>query len=61
MTEKGMMKTSTNHEGKGKFHEARGETNEKSRNLTNDPTLEGKDENKGRQNPKENSSYGESR
>ena len=40
------MKASTNDEVKGKFHEVKGESNEKLRKLTNDPTLEGKDENK---------------
>jgi uncharacterized protein YjbJ (UPF0337 family) len=40
------MKASTNDEAKDQFHEVKGETNEKSRKLTNDPTLEGKDENK---------------
>jgi uncharacterized protein YjbJ (UPF0337 family) len=40
------MKASTNDEVKGKFHEVKGETNEKLRKLMNDPTLEGKDENK---------------
>jgi uncharacterized protein YjbJ (UPF0337 family) len=39
------MKTRTNN-GKGKFHEVEGKTNERSRKLTNDPTLEGRDENK---------------
>lgn len=46
MTEEDIMKTTANHEKKGKFHEVKRETNEKSRKLTNDPTLEGKDENK---------------
>ena len=36
----------TKDEVKGKFHEVKGETNEKLRKLMNDPTLEGKDENK---------------
>jgi uncharacterized protein YjbJ (UPF0337 family) len=40
------MKASTNDEVKGKFREVQGETNEKLRRPTNDPTLEGKDENK---------------
>ena len=40
------MKASTNDEVKGKFHEVKGETNEKLRKLMNEPTLEGKDENK---------------
>ncbi len=40
------MKVSTNGERKGKVHEVKGETNEKFRKVTNDPTLEGKDENK---------------
>jgi uncharacterized protein YjbJ (UPF0337 family) len=39
------MKASTNNQPKGKPHDVRGETNEKLRKLTNDPTLEGKDEN----------------
>jgi hypothetical protein len=38
------MKAKTNDEVKGKL--AKRETNGKFRNLTNDPTLEGKDENK---------------
>ena len=40
------MKASTNGEVNGKVHEVKGETKEKLRKLTNDPTLEGKDENK---------------
>ena len=40
------MKSSTNGEVKGKFHEVKVETNEKVRKLTDDPTLEGRDENK---------------
>jgi uncharacterized protein YjbJ (UPF0337 family) len=40
------MKASTNGEVKGKVHEVKGETNEKLRKVPNDPTLEGKDENK---------------
>ena len=41
------MKASNNNDGvKGKFHEVKGETNGKVRKLTDDPTLEGKDENK---------------
>ena len=39
------MKASTNNGSKGKFHQVKRETNER-RNLMNDPTLEGKDENK---------------
>jgi uncharacterized protein YjbJ (UPF0337 family) len=40
------MKASTNGEVNGKVHEVTGETNEKLRKVTDDPTLEGKDENK---------------
>ena len=40
------MKAGTNAEVNGKVHEVKGETNEKLRKPTNDPTLEGKDENK---------------
>jgi hypothetical protein len=40
------MKASTNNGAKGKFHEVKRETNERLRKLMNDPTLEGKDENK---------------
>lgn len=40
------MKASTNDEVKSKFHEVKGEGSEKLRKLTNDPTLEGRDENK---------------
>jgi uncharacterized protein YjbJ (UPF0337 family) len=40
------MKASTNGEVNGNVHEVKGETKEKLRKLTNDPTLEGKDENK---------------
>jgi len=40
------MKARTNGEVNGKVHEVKGETNEKLRKPTNDPTLEGKDENK---------------
>jgi uncharacterized protein YjbJ (UPF0337 family) len=41
------MKASNNNvEVKGKFHEVKCETNGKVRKLTDDPTLEGKDENK---------------
>jgi uncharacterized protein YjbJ (UPF0337 family) len=41
------MKASKNNDGvKGKFHEVKGETNGNVRKLTDDPTLEGKDENK---------------
>jgi uncharacterized protein YjbJ (UPF0337 family) len=39
-TEENIMKA------KSKFHEVKGETNEKLRKLMNDPTLEGKDKNK---------------
>jgi hypothetical protein len=38
--------TSTNNGAKGKFREVKRETNERLRKLMNDPTLEGKDENK---------------
>jgi uncharacterized protein YjbJ (UPF0337 family) len=40
------MKASTNDEAKGQFHEVKGEANKKFRKPANDPTLEGKDENK---------------
>ena len=40
------MKASTNGELNGKVYEVKGETNEKLRKVTNDPTLEGKDVNK---------------
>lgn len=40
------MKASANDTVKGKFRKGKGETHEKLRKLTNDPTLEGKDENK---------------
>jgi hypothetical protein len=44
--EENIMKASTNNGTKGKFHEVKRETNERLRKLMNDPTLEGKDENK---------------
>ena len=40
------MKASTVDEVKREFREVKGEANKKSRKATNDPTLEGKDENK---------------
>jgi uncharacterized protein YjbJ (UPF0337 family) len=40
------MKASTNNHAKGKVQEVNGGTKEKLGRLTNDPTLEGKDENK---------------
>jgi uncharacterized protein YjbJ (UPF0337 family) len=40
------VKESINDKVKGKFHELKSETNEKLRKLTNDPTLEARDENK---------------
>ena len=40
------MKTSIHDKVTGKFHKEKGETHEKLRKPTNDPTLEGKDENK---------------
>jgi len=40
------MKAGTDNGSKGKFHQVKRETNERLRNLMNDPTLEGKDENK---------------
>lgn len=40
------MKASTDAEVNRKFHKVMGEANKKSRQATNDPTLEGKDENK---------------
>jgi uncharacterized protein YjbJ (UPF0337 family) len=40
------MKASTNNQAKGKVQEVNGGTKEKLGRLTNDPTLEGKDENK---------------
>jgi hypothetical protein len=44
--EENIMKASTNDAVKRKFREVKGETNEKLRKLTHDPTLEGNDENK---------------
>jgi len=41
-----MKANANNDEVKGKFHEVKGKTNGKVRKLTDDPTLEGKDENK---------------
>jgi uncharacterized protein YjbJ (UPF0337 family) len=47
LVEKGeRMKSSTKHEVKGKFYEVKGKTKERWGKLMNDPTLEGKDENK---------------
>jgi uncharacterized protein YjbJ (UPF0337 family) len=47
VTEESIMKARNNNdEVKGKFHEVKGESNGKVRKLTDDPTLEGKDENK---------------
>lgn len=40
------MKSSAEVAVKGKLHEMRGKTKEESGKLMNDPTLEGKDENK---------------
>ena len=40
------MKASANDEPKGQFYEVKAETNKKFRRPTDDPTLEGKDENK---------------
>ena len=40
------MKASTDNGAKGKFQQVKCETNERLRKLMNDPTLEGKDENK---------------
>jgi hypothetical protein len=40
------LKASISSGVKGKFRESKGETHQKLRKLTNDPTLEGKDENK---------------
>ena len=40
------MKSSAEVAVKGKFHEAKGKSKEKLGKLMNDPTLEGKDENK---------------
>jgi hypothetical protein len=40
------MKSSAKSTVKGKLHEVRDKPEEKLRNLMNDPTLEGKDENK---------------
>ena len=40
------MKASTDNGAKGKFQQVKRETNEWLRKLMNDPTLEGKDENK---------------
>jgi hypothetical protein len=53
------MKASTNAEEKAKFHEV-GETNEKLRKLMNDPTLEGKGENKVGRVQRKIGRYGES-
>jgi uncharacterized protein YjbJ (UPF0337 family) len=47
LVEKGeRMKSSTKNEVKGKFYEVKGKTKERWVKLMNDPTLEGKDENK---------------
>jgi uncharacterized protein YjbJ (UPF0337 family) len=47
------MKARTNDEVKGKFDEVKGDTNKKLPKLTEDPTLEGKNENEiGRVEPK---------
>ena len=40
------MKAGTNDEAKDQFHEVKGETDERFRKVMDDPTLEGKDENK---------------
>jgi uncharacterized protein YjbJ (UPF0337 family) len=40
------MKSSAEVAGKGKFHEVKGKTKEKLGKVMNDPTLDGKDENK---------------
>jgi uncharacterized protein YjbJ (UPF0337 family) len=40
------MKSSTKNEVKGKFYEVKGKTKQRRVKLMNDPTLEGKDENK---------------
>ena len=40
------MKANTNDRAKGHLHEVNGETNKKFQKPTDDPTLEGKDENK---------------
>jgi len=40
------MKSSAEVAVKGKFHQAKGKTKEESGKVMNDPTLEGKDENK---------------
>jgi hypothetical protein len=53
------MKASTHDEEKTKFHEV-GETNEKLRKLMNDPTLEGKGENKVGRVQRKIGRYGES-
>jgi uncharacterized protein YjbJ (UPF0337 family) len=45
VTEENSMKSSTKDEVKGKFQEVKGET-KKELGKMNDPTLEGKDENK---------------
>jgi uncharacterized protein YjbJ (UPF0337 family) len=45
VTEENSMKSSTKDEVKGKFQEVKGET-KKGLEKINDPTLEGKDENK---------------
>jgi hypothetical protein len=41
-----ILKASTNNRVKAKFRKSKGETNGKFQKLTNDPTLEGRDENK---------------
>jgi hypothetical protein len=45
-TEEKIMKASIGAKVKSRLHEVKGETDEKVRKLMNDPTLEGKDENK---------------
>jgi uncharacterized protein YjbJ (UPF0337 family) len=40
------LKARTSDKVRAKFHELKGETNEKLRKLTHDPTLEARDENK---------------
>jgi uncharacterized protein YjbJ (UPF0337 family) len=40
------LKATTNNGAKGKFRKSKGQTSERFRKLTSDPTLEGRDENK---------------
>ena len=54
------MKATTKDGVKGKFHEAKADTDEKFRKLMNDPTLEGKGENKVGRVQRKIGRYGES-